>query len=90
MPIYHVVFRGPNGSVEVKEYTDLKSLLRDYEQIGVEEDSYSMRLHGEPVLKGLVGPMSEGKSIVRYETAEVYPELTEVWSKTKRPRKKST
>lgn len=81
MPTYRVVSRDKTGKMEQKDFKDVKSLLEDYEQIGVEEDSYTIRLHGEPLLKGLIGPMSQGKSIIRYETPEAFVALTEQWSK---------
>ena len=33
-----------------------------------------------PVFRGLIGPMPEGKGIVRYETPEVFETLTKEWS----------
>ncbi|MFO0948109.1 MAG: hypothetical protein U1D30_19685 [Planctomycetota bacterium] len=81
MATYRVVTKNENGGVQHRDYTSLESLLADFEQIGIEEDSYTMRLHGEPVFKGLIGPMSDGKSIIRYETPEVFAMLTEQWSK---------
>lgn len=81
MATYRVVFKTKTGKVEQKDFKDVDSLLNAYEQTAVEEDSYTLRLHGEPVLKGLVGPISDGKHVVRYETPEVYAELTEQWAK---------
>lgn len=81
MATYRVVTKLENGKLHQVDYKDLKSMLEHYDQIGVEEDSYTMRLHGEPVFKGLIGPMSEGKSIIRYESPEVFAVCTEQWSK---------
>jgi hypothetical protein len=33
-----------------------------------------------PVFRGLIGPMPEGKGIVRYETPEVFETLTKEWT----------
>jgi hypothetical protein len=88
MPIYRVARRLKNGEIETRDFPTPSVLLKEYQQIGVEEDSYAMRLHGEPILRGLVGPLTDGKQVVRYETPDVYTQLTEIWSKTKRPRKK--
>jgi hypothetical protein len=33
-----------------------------------------------PVFRGLIGPMPEGKGVVRYETPEVFETLTKEWS----------
>lgn len=81
MATYRVVTKNENGGFRHQDYSSLETLLADFEQTGVEEDSYTMRLHGEPVFKGLIGPMSDGKSIVRYETPEAFAILTEQWSK---------
>lgn len=81
MATYRVVTKTDNGKIEQTDFKDLRSLLEVYDQTGVEEDSYTMRLHGEPIFKGLIGPMSEGKSIIRYETPEVFAICTEQWSK---------
>ena len=32
-----------------------------------------------PVFRGLVGPMPEGKNIVRYESPDVFESLTKEW-----------
>ena len=83
MPTYRVMFRGENREIIHRDYPDVHALLLDYEQTGIEEDSYTIRLHGEPVLRGLIGPMSHGKSTVRYETADAFTVLTDEWSKTR-------
>jgi hypothetical protein len=85
MPTYRVYFLDSAGVKQKKEYKSAQQLLEEYEQVGVEEDSYTLRLHGEPVLKGLIGPMSDGKSIVKYETPQVFVHETEEWAKQKRP-----
>lgn len=87
MATYRVVFKSKAGKVEQKDFKDQASLLKAYEQVGVEEDSYTLRLHGEPVLKGLVGPISDGKQVVRYETPEVYAQLTQDWAKNLKGRR---
>ena len=56
MSTYRVAYRAKSGKIEFNDYQDLESLLQAHEQIGVEEDSYTMGLHGEPVLRGLIGP----------------------------------
>lgn len=89
MPIYRVVLRTKGGKTEQREYPDLASLLAAHEQIGIEEDSYTMRLHGEPILKGLIGPMSDGRNVVRYESPEVFAAQTEEWAKNPRRRRGS-
>ncbi len=90
MPIYRTVKQSPSGEFLYNDYKTISALLDDYHQIGVEEDSYAMRLHGEPIIRGMVGPLADGKGVVRYECPEAYAVLTEQWSKTKRPRKTPT
>ena len=38
--------------------------------------STDLRLRGAPVFRTLVGPMPEGRNIIRYETPEVFESLT--------------
>jgi hypothetical protein len=40
------------------------------------------------VFRGLIGPMSEGENVIRYETPEVFETLTKEWSLAKTPRRK--
>ena len=84
MAKYRVVSLSKNGRIVQKDYDDLAPIENLYTQIGVEEDSYTLRLHGEPVFRGLVGPLSDGASMVRYETPQAYALLTEQWSKDRR------
>jgi hypothetical protein len=51
-------------------------------QIGVDDCSTDLSLRGMPVFRGLIGPMPEGKGVVRYETPEVFETLTKEWSVT--------
>ena len=80
MPTYRVYIKSKD-KIEFREFPDRQSLLNAYEQVGIEETSYTLRLHNEPILKGLVGPMSEkeNKRIVRYETPDVFANLSEKW-----------
>lgn len=88
MPTYRVVTMTKAGKFVGQDYEDAQELFEQYEQLGVEEDSYTLRLHGQPVFRGLIGPLSEGASVIRYETPEAYAALTEVWAKTRRPRRR--
>ena len=40
---------------------------------------------GMPVFRGLIGPMPEGKTVIRYESPEVFESLTKEWSSARRP-----
>lgn len=83
---YRVITLDETGKLRQTDYPSLASLLDVYEQTGVEEDSYTMRLRGEPVLRGMVGPLSDGKTIVRYESAAAYVILTREWAKRRNNR----
>lgn len=85
---YRLASMTGQGKIVEHDLTDISELARQFEQIGVEEDSYSLRLHGQPVFQGLIGPLSEGPSKIRYETPEAYVALTEIWAKTRRPRRR--
>ena len=88
MRTYRLVFVNKTGALQQKDFEDVAELAKQYEQLGVEEDSYTIRLHVEPVFRGLIGPLSEGKSVIRYETPEAFASLTEEWSKTIRTGRK--
>ena len=85
MATYRVVFLDDEGVRQQKDFKNAEELLAEYEQIGIEEDSYALRLHGEPQLRGMIGPLSDGKSVIRYETPAVFVTETEEWAKQKRP-----
>ena len=86
MPTYRVYTLDEDGC---KQHTDFKTaaaMAEAFEQIGLEQDSYAIRLHGEPMLRGFIGPMSEGKSIVKYEEPKIFVVETDEWAKAKRPK----
>ena len=93
MPISYRVYYRVQEKIEFKEFLDRESLLAAYEQVGVEETSYTLRLHNEPILRGLIGPMSEkeNKRVVRYETPELFAFLSEKWGEEiERARKRTS
>jgi hypothetical protein len=57
-------------------------------QIGIDDCSTDLGLRGLPVFRGLVGPMPDGKSIIRYESPEVFETLTKEWSAAKSARRR--
>ena len=65
-------------------------LVAQYEQIGIDDCSTDLALRGFPVVKGLVGPIPENKTTVRYETVAVFEELTKIWAATKTKRRRRT
>lgn len=86
MPTYRVYDFDDRGEKRHRDYKTVKALLEDFEQVGVEEDSYALRLHGEPILKGFIGPMADGKTIVKYESPQFFVQETEIWAKQRRPK----
>ena len=76
---FRVVTRGANGQLRIKEYGSKDSLLSTHTQIGVDDCSTDLDLRGLPVFRGLIGPMAEGKNVVRYESPDVFESLTKEW-----------
>jgi hypothetical protein len=78
--LYHVVTRGANGELRVKQYASADSLVKLHTQIGVDDCSTNLSLRGLPVFRGLIGPMTDENNIVRYESPEVFEALTKEWT----------
>jgi len=85
---FRIVARAADGSLLIRDYPDSAPLLAAYQQIGIDDCSTDLLLRGLPVFRGLVGPMPEGKTVVRYETPEVFEMLTKEWGINK-PRRRS-
>jgi len=83
-----VVTRGADGSLRVRDYETAETLLKLHVQIGVDDCSTDLTLRGLPLFKGLIGPIPEGKSVVRYESPEVFETLTKEWSTAKHARRR--
>jgi hypothetical protein len=88
--VIRVVTRGTDGKLRIRDYSKQDSLKRMHMQIGVDDCSTDLGLRGLPVFRGLIGPMPEGKNVVRYESPEVFETLTKEWSLTKVPRRSRT
>ena len=41
-----------------------------------------------PLFRGLIGPIPESRTVVRYETPDVFEEMTKVWAAKKRKRRR--
>lgn len=85
-----VVTRGADGKIRIKDYTKPDVLLRMHTQVGVDDCSTDLELRGMPVFKGLIGPIPEGKSVVRYESPDIFESLTKEWSTKKVTRRSRT
>jgi hypothetical protein len=85
--LIRVVTRAADGTIRIKDYNKDDALKKLHTQIGVDDCSTDLGLRGLPVFRGLIGPMPEGKTIVRYETPEVFETLTKEWSTAKSSRR---
>lgn len=81
--LIRVVTRAADGTIRIKDYTKEESLKKLHTQVGIDDCSTDLGLRGLPVFRGLIGPMPEGKNIVRYESPEVFETLTKEWSTVK-------
>ena len=88
--VIRVVTRGADGMIRIKDYSKEDSIRRMHTQVGIDDCSTDLGLRGLPVFRGLIGPMPEGKNIVRYESPEVFETLTKEWSTAKAVRRTRT
>lgn len=84
---FRIVTRGDQGQLRIRDYPDAESLLEMHTQIGIDDCSTDLSLRGLPVFRGLIGPMSETKTIVRYESPDVFEAMTKEWSVAKPARR---
>lgn len=84
---YRIVTRGANGELRARDYDQEEAILKMHTQIGIDDCSTDLSLRGMPVFRGLIGPMPEGKSVVRYESPEVFESLTKEWGASPTGRK---
>ena len=87
---FRVVTRGSDGQIRIRDYDSQEDLLRRHSQIGVDDCSTDLELRGQPVFRGLIGPMPEDGTVIRYESPEVFETLTKEWGVTKPPRRRRT
>ena len=89
---FRVVTRGADGQIRIRDYDSEEDLLRRHLQVGVDDCSTDLQLRGLPVFRGLIGPIPEGNSVIRYESPEVFETLTKEWcvSKPSRPSRSHT
>src|SRR6478672_5906917 len=86
--VVRVVTRAADGTLRIRDYPTTEPLLQMHTQIGIDDCSTDLALRGLPVFRGLIGPMPEGKSVIRYESPEVFETLTKEWSNTKSKRRR--
>ena len=85
---YRIVTRGTDGSFRIRDFPDAEPILRLHTQIGVDDSSADLELRGMPVFRGLIGPIPEGKNVIRYESPEVFEAVTKEWSTAKIKRRR--
>ena len=86
---WRLVTRGPDGEIVIHDFDSPEGILRTHLQIGADDCSTDLELRGAPVFRTLVGPMPEGRTIVRYETPDVFEALTKEWAQPRPPRRRT-
>jgi hypothetical protein len=88
--LIRVVTRAADGSLRTKDFENFDEIETLHDQIGIDDCSTDLSLRGMPLFRGLVGPLPESKTVVRYESPDVFELLTKEWSqaKTKRRRRR--
>jgi hypothetical protein len=82
--IFRVVTRGPEGEYRIRDYVCEEEIRRWHVQTGSNDYSLDVSVRGRPVFKGLIGPMPEAGGVLRYESPEVFEQMTKEWSEHKR------
>ncbi len=86
---FRLVTRKSDGTLLIRDFPHADVLVGMHTQIGVDDCSTDLALRGLPVFEDLIGPMPDGKSVARYESPEVFEDLTKQWSvATKTPRRR--
>jgi hypothetical protein len=85
---FRIVTRAGDGTLMIRDFPNSESIIRSHTQIGIDDCSTDLELRGLPVFRGLIGPMPEGKNVIRYETPEVFEMLTKEWG-TNKPRRRT-
>jgi len=82
--IFRVVTRGPEGEYRIRDYVSEEEVCHRHVQTGVSDYSIDVTVRGRPVFKGLIGPIPEAGGVLRYESPEVFEQITKEWSDSKR------
>ena len=85
---WRLVTRSADGEFVIHDFDSADGILKTHLQIGADDCSTDLALRGAPVFRSLVGPIPEGKTIVRYETPEVFEALTKEWAAPRAPRRR--
>ena len=88
---FRIVTRGSDGALLIRDYPNSDPISQVHLQVGTDDCSTDLAIRGLPVFRGLIGPIPEGKNIVRYESPEVFETLTKEWiNKTPKRRRRRT
>ena len=82
--IYRVVTRGPEGEYRIRDYVSEEEIRRWHVQTGKSDYSLDNSVRGHPIFKGLIGPMPEAGGVLRYESPDVFEQMTKEWCDHKR------
>jgi hypothetical protein len=82
--IFRVVTRGPEGEYRIRDYVSEEEIRRWHVQTGNSDYSLDVSVRGRPIFKGLIGPMPATGGVLRYESPEVFEQMTKEWSEHKR------
>jgi hypothetical protein len=85
---WRLVTRGADGELVIRDFDSPEDILKSHLQVGIDDCSTDLELRGAPVFRALIGPMPEGRTIIRYETPEVFEALTKEWAAPKPPRRR--
>jgi len=85
---WRLVTRSADGELVIHDFDSPEGILRTHLPIGADDCSTDLALRGAPIFRTLVGPMPEGRNIVRYETPEVFEALTKEWAAPRAPRRR--
>jgi len=85
---WRLVTRGSDGELVIHDFDSADGILRTHLQVGTDDCSTDLGLRGAPVFRALIGPMPEGKNVVRYESLEVFETLTKEWSLPRTPHRR--
>jgi len=89
--IIRVVSIASDGSMKSRDYDGFSELEKSHDQVGIDDCSTDLTLRGMPLFRGLIGPIPDSKTVVRYETPDVFEIMTKEWAakKAKRRRRRS-
>ena len=86
--IIRVISRAADGSIRTRDFDNFEQIEAAHDQIGIDDCSTDLTLRGMPLFRGLVGPIPESKTVVRYETPDVFEIMTKEWAAKKAKRRR--